>query len=260
MPKSPKNFSNTSGNINWTRNVNKSTSYGLVFGYAEKPGCFSAFTGTAGQEVYSDESIVSYEAFVDLNPSESWELRVGAFLNDVKDYQFELNGAGMDYYLENADEVSIYGLEVDSIWNLGGGWSFGASYGLTESEFKKVTALPALVGKHLPFVPDHSLSLVLGHELDNGLSYQIGSRTTGKTHFWDNTGSNTNDVIDSYTLLEAQIGYAFNDWNFNLFGTNLTKEEYYTSLVSNLKSPVITDAPGIAGSPRVIGLSISKEF
>ena len=255
-----KNFSNTSGNINWARNVNKSTSYGLVFGYAEKPGGFSAFTGTAGQEVYSDESIVSYEAFVDLNPSESWELRVGAFLNDVKDYQFELNGAGMDYYLENADEVSIYGLEVDSIWNLGGGWSFGASYGLTESEFKKVTALPALVGKHLPFVPDHSLSLVLGHELDNGLSYQIGSRTTGKTHFWDNTGSNTNDVIDSYTLLEAQIGYAFNDWNFNLFGTNLTKEEYYTSLVSNLKSPVITDAPGIAGSPRVIGLSISKEF
>lgn len=255
-----KNFSNTSGNIKWTRNINKSTSYGLVFGYAEKPGGFSAFTGTAGQEVYSDESIVSYEAFVDLNPSESWELRVGAFLNDVKDYQFELNGAGMDYYLENADEVSIYGLEVDSIWNLGGGWSFGASYGLTESEFKKVTALPALVGKHLPFVPDHSLSLVLGHELDNGLSYQIGSRTTGKTHFWDNTGSNTNDVIDSYTLLEAQIGYAFNDWNFNLFGTNLTNEEYYTSLVSNLKSPVITDAPGIAGSPRVIGLSISKEF
>ena len=255
-----KNFSNTSGNIKWTRNINKSTSYGLVFGYAEKPGGFSAFTGTADQEVYSDESIVSYEAFVDLNPSESWELRVGAFLNDVKDYQFELNGAGMDYYLENADEVSIYGLEVDSIWNLGGGWSFGASYGLTESEFKKVTALPALVGKHLPFVPDHSLSLVLGHELDNGLSYQIGGRTTGKTHFWDNTGSNTNDVIDSYTLLEAQIGYAFNDWNFNLFGTNLTNEEYYTSLVSNLKSPVITDAPGITGSPRVIGLSISKEF
>ena len=255
-----KNFSNTSGNIKWTRNVNKSTSYGLVFGYAEKPGGFSAFTGTAGQEVYSDESIFSYEAFIYLNPSDSWELSFGAFLNDVKDYQFELNGAGMDYYLENADEASIYGIEVDSIWNLGGGWSFGASYGLTESEFKKVTALPALVGKQLPFVPDHSLSLVLGHKLDNGLSYQVGSRTVGKTFFWDNTGTNTNDVIDSYTLLEAQIGYTFNDWNFNLFGTNLTDEKYYTSLVSNLKSPIITHAPGIAGSPRVIGLSISKEF
>jgi iron complex outermembrane receptor protein len=255
-----KDFSSMSGNVKWAHSPNNSTTYGLVLGYSEKPGGYSAFTSTPGQEIFSDESIVSYEAFLQLNSSESWQVNLTAFFNDIEDYQFELNGVGMDYYLENADEVSIYGLEIDSIWNLGGGWSFGASYGLTESEFKKVTALPALVGKHLPFVPDHSLSLVLGHELDNGLSYQIGSRTTGKTHFWDNTGSNTNDVIDSYTLLEAQIGYAFNDWNFNLFGTNLTKEEYYTSLVSNLKSPVITDAPGIAGSPRVIGLSISKEF
>ena len=166
----------------------------------------------------------------------------------------------MDYYLENADEVSIYGLEVDSFWYLNGGWSFGVSYGLTESEFEKVAALPALVGKQLPFVPDQSLSLVLGHKLDNGLSYQVGSRTTGKTFFWDNTGSNSEDVIDSHTLLEAQVGYTFNDWHFNLFGTNLTNEKYYTSLVSNLKSPIITHAPGVAGSPRVIGLSISKEF
>ena len=256
-----KKFSNTSGNIVWTHNIDKSTNYGFVLGYSEKPGGFSAFTGIPGQEIYSDESIVSYEAFLDLNPSESWQLNFSAFFNDVKDYQFELNVPNsMDYYLENADEVSIYGLEVDSFWNLDGGWSFGASYGLTESEFEKVAALPALVGKQLPFAPDHSLSLVLGHKLDNGLSYQIGSRTVGKTFFWHNTGTNTNDVIDSYTLLEAQIGYAINDWNFNLFGTNLTDEKYYTALVSNLKSPVITDAPGIAGSPRVIGLSISKEF
>ena len=58
-----------------------------------------------------------------------------------------------------------------------------ASYGLTESEFEKVAGLPALVGKQLPFVPEHSLSLVLGHKLDNGLSYQVGSRTTGKNIF-----------------------------------------------------------------------------
>ena len=255
-----KDFSNTSANLKWSHNINKSSTYGLILGYSEKPGGFSAFTNTAGQEVYLDESIVSYEAFVDLNPSKSWQLSFSAFFNDVKDYQFELNGAGMDYYLENADAVSIYGLEVDSFWNLGGGWSFGASYGLTESEFEKVSALPALVGKQLPFVPDHSLSLVLGHKLDNGLSYQIGSRTTGKTFFWDNTGSNSEDVIDSYTLLDAQIGYTFNDWYFNLFGSNLTDEKYYTSLVSNLKSPIITHAPGVAGSPRAIGLSISKEF
>ncbi|MBO26797.1 MAG: hypothetical protein CMI33_09465, partial [Opitutales bacterium] len=74
------------------------------------------------------------------------------------------------------------------------------------------------------------------------------------------TGTNTDDVINSYTLVDANFGYVLHDWNINVFGSNLTDEEYYTSLVSNLKSPVITSAPGVVGSPRVIGLSVSREF
>ena len=60
---------------------------------------------------------------------------------------------------------------------------------------------------------------------------------------------------DSYTLWGASIAYSVNNWELNLFGNNLTDEEYYSSLVTSLG-----DAPGIAGSPRVIGLSVSKEF
>jgi iron complex outermembrane receptor protein len=255
-----KNFSNTSGSFSWSRKFSNSIDLGLIWGYSEKPGGFSAFTSTPGQDAFSEEIIISYETYLKINSSDSWQLCLNVFYNEVEDYQFELNGEGMDYYLENADEVSIYGIEIDSLWFLGGGWTFAAAYGLTESEFQKVSILPSLVGKPVTFVPDQSLSLVLAHELDNGLSYQIGSRTIGKTYFWDNTGINQNDMIDSYTLLDAQIGYNFKDWYFNIFGTNLTNEEYYTSLVSHLKSPEITAAPGVAGSPRVIGLSISKEF
>ena len=228
-------------------------------GYTEKPGGFSAFTNKE-QSAFETEEITSYEIGFNLS-EKSWNFGIKGFLNDIKNYQFEQPVTGTsNYYLENAEEASVYGLEVDSLWNLSGGWTFAASYGLTDSEFEKVSALPTMVGKQLTFVPDHSLSLVLGHELDNGLSYQVGSRTVGKTFFWDNTGANSNDVIDSYTLLEAQIGYTFNDWNFNLFGTNLTDEEYYTSLVSSLNQLTGGTAPGVAGSPRVIGLSISKEF
>ena len=227
---------------------------------------FSAFTNKS-QSAFESEEITSYEIGFNLS-EKSWNFGIKGFLNDIKNYQFEQPVTGTsNYYLENAEEASVYGLEVDSLWNLSGGWTFGATYGLTESEFEKVTALPKLVGKQLTFVPDHSLSFVLGHQLDNGLSYQVGSRTVGKTFFWDNTGSNSDDVIGSYTLLEAQIGYIYNDWSFSLFGTNLTDEEYYTSLVSSLKPLTSPDggltpgpAPGVAGSPRVIGLSISKEF
>ena len=252
-------FSGISGSANWQREISDTTSLNLRIGYAEKPGGYSAFTGTAGQEVFSEEKITSYEASLDLSPSETWQVSLTAFFNDMEDYQFELNGAGMDYYLENADEASVYGIEVDSTWLLEGGWAFSASYGLMESEFEKVSALPALNGKQLSFVPSHSLSLLLSHDLENGLSYQIGSRTIGKSYYWDNTGTNSADNIDTYTLIDAGIGYEINDWDIALFGSNLTDEEYYTSLVSNLGFGN-GNAPGVAGSPRVIGLSISREF
>jgi outer membrane receptor protein involved in Fe transport len=99
---------------------------------------------------------------------------------------------------------------------------------------------------------------MLGHVLNNGIYYQLGTRTVGESHFWDQTGVNDNDKIDSYTLLDARIGNTLKGWRFEIFGSNLTNEEYYTSLVSSLTS--LGSAPGIAGSPRVVGLSISKEF
>jgi iron complex outermembrane recepter protein len=254
-----KDFSGISGSANWQREISDSTSLNLRIGYAKKPGGYSAFTSTAAQEEFSEEKITSYEASLDLSPSETWQVNFTAFFNDIYDYQFELNGAGMDYYLENADEASVYGVEVDSTWLLEGGWAFSASYGLMESEFDKVSALSALNGKQLSFVPSHSLSLLLSHDLDNGLSYQIGSQTIGKSYYWDNTGANSDDNIGTRTLIDANIGYEINDWNLAVFGSNLTDEEYYTSLVSNLGFGN-GNAPGVAGSPRVIGLSISREF
>ena len=41
----------------------------------------------------------------------------------------------MDYYLENADEVSIYGIEIEGYIN--GGWSFGVFLLLMEANLKK---------------------------------------------------------------------------------------------------------------------------
>ena len=261
-----KTFKFLSPIISIEHKLSESFSTRANIGYTKKPGGFSAFTNRA-QSQFESEGITSYEIGFNLSDN-SRTFEIKGFLNDIKNYQFEQPVVNTsDYYVENAEKASVYGLEIDSLWNLSGGWTFGATYGLTESEFEKVTALPNLVGKQLTFVPDHSLSFVVGHQLDNGLSYQVGSRTVGKTFFWDNTGSNSDDVIGSYTLLEAQIGYIYNDWSFSLFGTNLTDEEYYTSLVSSLKPLTSTDggltpgpAPGVAGSPRVIGLSISKEF
>ena len=108
-------------------------------------------------------------------------------------------------------------------------------------------------GKTAPFTPEHTLSVSLAHQLTDSLNWSVGVRNIGETHYLDQRAEDT--VNYSYTLLDASIGYDWRGWGVNVFGTNLTDEEYYSSLVSNLSG-----APGIVGSPRVIGLSISKEF
>ena len=65
---------------------------------------------------------------------------------------------------------------------------------------------------------DHNLSSVNHSRIRQWFYYQIGTRTVGETFYWDQSGSNNTDVIDQYTLLEANIGYTLDDWNLNLLG------------------------------------------
>ena len=187
-------------------------------------------------------------------------MNLTAFLNDIEDYQFERSVPfTTNYYVANAEEVTVKGIEIEGYIKPSENFTFSAAYGHCDSEYDKFDG-SVLAGKQLSFVPEHTLALSLNYEFDNGLHGKIGTKTIGDTHYWDYDGSNPTDKIDSYTLLDANLGYDWKDWRFSVWGVNLTDEEYYTSLVSNLKSSIITDAPGIIGSPRVIGLSLSKEF
>ena len=227
--------------------------------YVEKPGGYSAFTDTASQVQFAEEETVAYELGFQFSPSENWGLNVTAYLNDIENYQFEMPVTGTtDYYLANADEVKAKGLEIEGYFKPSSELTFSALYGLCDSEYERVSSLTALTGKQVSFVPDQTLSLSLSYENEDDFFWQAGSRTIGDTFYWDGSGANSGDVIDTYTLLDARVGIQRNGWEISVFATNLTDEEYYTSLVSSLSN--LGAAPGVVGSPRVFGLSVSKEF
>ena len=202
---------------------------------------------------------MAYELGFQFKPSENLGLNVTAYLNDIENYQFEMPvPLSTDYYVANADEVKAKGLEIEGYYKPSADWTFSALYGLCDSEYKQFNALAALTGKQVSFVPDHTLSFSLSYENDEDFFWQAGSRTIGDTAYWDGSGTNSGDAIDTYTLLDARFGVERNGWEISVFATNLTDEEYYTSLVSSLSN--LGAAPGVVGSPRVFGLSISKEY
>ena len=247
-------FSVFSPSTQWQHTFNQQITGLARITYAEKPGGFSAYTDT--MPTFSEEETLAYEISLLLNPSKSWGLNITAYLNEIENYQFELPDAldPTNYYVANADEVTAQGIEIESYIKPSDNFTFSLAYGLCDSEYKKFDG-SGLVGKKVSFIPEHTLALSLNYQFDNGLHGQVGTKTIGDTHYWNYPGDNPTEKINSYTLLDANLGYEWNQWEFNLFGLNLTDEEYYTSLVNNLP-----DTPGVAGSPRVIGLSISKEF
>ena len=250
-------FDSFSPTLNWERKITEGLTGNLRATYSEKPGGFSAYTVTDNQITFAEEETLSYEIGLLFAPTESWGLNFTAYLNDIENYQFELpdlNPLSTDYYVDNADEVTTQGIEIEGYFKPSDNFTFSVAYGLCDSEYDKFDG-SGLVGEQVSFIPEHTLALSLNYEFENGLHGQIGTKTIGDTHYWNYDGSNPTDKIGSYTLLDANLGYDWKDWEFNVFGLNLTDEEYFTSLVNNLPT-----TPGVAGSPRVIGLSISKEF
>ena len=224
--------------------------------YAEKPGGFSPYTNTETQSTFSEEETMAYELSFLFNPSDSWGVNLTGYLNDIENYQFELPDANdpTSYYVANADEVIAKGIEIEGFIKPSELVTFSVAYGICDSKYKKFTG-SGLEGKKVSFVPDHTLAFSMNYRFKSGIYGQIGTKTIGETFYWNYSGDNPNDKIASYTLLDANLGYDFNYFKINLFGLNLTQEEYYTSLVNNLPG-----SPGIAGSPRVVGMSLSFEF
>ncbi|MBP52049.1 MAG: hypothetical protein CMI27_02770 [Opitutae bacterium] len=259
-----------SPSIKITHELSESTSSFFKVGYSEKAGGYSAyvdadspFLGTISNFEFNKERIFSHEIGL-LFKNENWALNLCAFSNDISDYQFEKPTGTTDYFVDNAEEVQVFGIELDFSVNPSERLLLNLKYGVTDGEIIKHSGsnfnystssvdTHDFAGKQIPFSPEYSFYSDLSYLLSDNLTATIGVNQVGDIHYLDQTATDT--VNDSYTLLNANFGYMRNGWEVNLFGTNLTDEEYYTSLVSSL-----TGVPGVVGSPRVVGLSVSREF
>lgn len=273
-------YSWISPSIGFKKALNENFTTFLNSSLARKPGGFSPYVDTQALIAagvvniqYKDEKIWANELGLSFNNTQNKSgLSLVFFWNDITDFQFEKPSGAFDYFVDNAEEVEIHGLEFEFYANPQDDWLIQGSYGITSGEIKRHTGLsydpsydplgaPAnpilgphdFAGKDVPFTPEQTLSLSLSNQMTEDLVWSSGLTYIGKIHYLDQTATDT--VNNSYLLWNASITYLINQWELNLFGKNLTNKKYYSSLVTSL-----TGAPGIVGSPRVIGLGISKEF
>ena len=159
-----------------------------------------------------------------------------AFFTKYEDIQQTVTDPQLQFFVANAAEAELKGFELEVTAVPIEGALVNVAIGVTESEFTEVT--PALVparvnvGNELAFTPDFSMSVGAAYDFDLGTAGGLLARAD-YNYMGDHFFSPANQPLefqDGYGLLNLTFVYspANEAYEFSVFGTNVTDEEYNT--------------------------------
>jgi hypothetical protein len=165
-----------------------------------------------------------------------------------------------------------YGFELELLWVINNKLEVSSSLGILETEFKNfksyshINADPAngtffdLSGRDQSHAPNYQFNFLINYNFNENIFINFNIESKDEFYFSDRHGSKS----DSYTLLNFLIGYKIKTWEINLFGKNLTDEDYQTrgfgSFGNDPRKFYVTEPYNQYAAPRVIGVSGKKSF
>lgn len=251
--------------------------------YRERNGIlFLAPTTPGGPSVdrdthFESELVDSYELGVKTQWAGNSLLINGAlFYQDYQDFQLN-TFTGLQFIVTSLPQVVSQGVDLDFVWytpldqlSLQG----GVTYADTQIE-DFGTALQFFRTDReddtLSFAPEFSSSLSATFEQPVGASLLFRANLGIKYTSEYNTGSNLDPrkMQDAMTLLNGRVGIGSQDdkWTVELWGLNLTDEDYYqvafdATLQGSSTSPGVSTSTlnAFLGAPRTYGLTARFKF
>ncbi len=241
-----------SAGIDWQINPNV-MAYAKT-SYAFKPGGFSPYSDNPAYIPFDEQKFWASE----IGLKTKWmdgklTANVAAFYNDIDGYQVERSFTQADYAVFNADHAKTYGLELETRYAVNEYLDLLATAGWTHARLTDYTDPTGQVldGNTPPFVPEFDGALAADFHLASGFFARVEYLFQGKTRFDDFNRPDFKQ--DAYGLLNAAVGLRTETWTASVFASNLTGEEYYT----NMNTDVRTGAPG---APREYGFKLGYRF
>lgn len=190
------------------------------------------------------------------------QLNANIFYYDYKDQQLAVDvpgGAGQTM-VQNVGKSHLYGGEIEARVRPLEGLTLFASVGLLKTKFDEATTLESGVirnysGKEFPEAPSVTVSGggIWKHQSGFFVSADI-SYTDGYFSPRD-LSNNPLRYVDSFTLVNAQLGYETKHGTLAIFARNLFNEQYLTSIAT----PGPTGSASI-GDGRVFGVRGQARF
>jgi len=132
----------------------------------------------------------------------------------------------------NGDTAESKGLELEAKYHFTENMVMTLGYGYVQAELTKDFSVPGGVtgneGDKLPGVPKNSVMLAFDYfqSLENGIeaNYHLNTAYRDEITTALTVGSADYAVLDSYTLVDASVGFSKDQWKLNLFVDNLFDE------------------------------------
>ncbi len=192
---------------------------------------------------FASETVQSYElGFKSTLFDRSVLLNATAYQQDFENFQLN-TFVSPNFIVEAIPELKSRGIDLDFFWCTPiEGLSFSGGATWTKSEYGEFTAadlqapsrfpsLSLLPGNTVSFAPEYTASAAMSFDRSIGMGLRFGVNLSAKYTTEYNTGSDLlpAKMQDAFTLVNGRvtIGSENDSWALDLWGQNLTDEEYY---------------------------------
>ena len=216
---------------------------------------------------FDPEDITSYEAGLKTSFLDgALVMNLSAYRYDYEGLQFTKSTA-LGGFIENLDEVTVAGAELELKWQAGELVAFDGTVGYTDSEIEEATdALDGRfgidrprTGNPVPNTPELTISAGVNLSMPTDVGeFRLRAEAYYSSEVQYRPFGNSADESDSYTLVNIYAGYTPPSERFSLQGyvRNLTDKEYLRTL-SFSPSAGLT---GRYGRKREWGLEATVRF
>lgn len=172
-------------------------------------------------------------------------------------------GMGPEFidYVSNAAEGNNYGLEAEFDWQLSSRLQLFGSLGLLKTKVEDYVTPGGfdMDGRDQAHAPNYQYAIGAQYALSQNWYSRV--ELEGKDTFY--FSSRHNEQSDSYRLINARIAYQTKNWDFALWGRNLTDKNYQTrgfGFANDPRNNYSVSGYQQLGEPRIIGFSASYNF
>jgi len=229
---------------------NINTYLNIAKGYL--PGGYNFYTASGDDELnrFDAQKSINYELGIKGSLFDNkLNFSTNIFYMDITDiHVYSFDTKTTQSVVSNAAKAHSQGWELELDYKINDSWTIDGSVGIIKAKYDEYENYE---NNKIENTPAHSFNLGLSYVNENGYYARADLRNQGDKYF----NKENTQKENSFTTVDLKVGYVKENWDFYLYGKNLTDKSYLTSTYNQLTGTVLAFGEG-----RFIGAGVKYSF